>query len=150
MDVEDYYFPGQAEARRADMNGMFVRIEGTPFAEPRAKADVQRLMLADMEKHPDFILCSVKAEWDDEILKRIGIAFFVDTPLDVRLERIRERDLRRFGSQQDEFIGMVMKRGEMTSSETGRRLKFPVIKLDGCLSTQDNAARIIEYMNTGA
>ena len=150
MDVEDYYFPEQAEARRADMEGAFVRVEGSMFADPRAKEEVQRLMLADMEKHPEFILCSVKAEWDDDILKRISLAFFVDTPLAVRLERIRVRDLRRFGGGQDDFMRMVAGRGEMTASEAGKRLKCPVIELDGRLPAQENVARIIEYMNTGA
>lgn len=160
MDAEDYYFPHQAEARRKAMDGIASAEKGMPFAEARTAEDVRRAMLADMRKNPRFVLCGVKADWDGEIIARIGLAFFLNAPLDVRLERIAERDRRRFGERaapggdmyerQSDFRRMVVARGEMPQHTAAGKLKCSVITLDGRVPPAENTGIIAGYINTGA
>lgn len=161
MDVEDYYFPQQKESRKwaLENNGVIDtdHLEQLPFSNPRTKNEVQAAILENIRTHPRFIISGVTMNWSDEILSRIAIAFWVQTPLEERLKRIQAREEKRFGvrvldggdmfGQQMEFRKKVKNRDSKDVEECAMKLDCPVIVIDGTLSVTHNLENIIDKLN---
>lgn len=180
LDVEDLYFPEQRASRRnaleggGDSEGRFDS-EGKPgperrsdpmehsgalpFSRPHTKEEVQSGLLRELAANPRFILSGVTMNWPEEILAQIGIAFWVQAPLELRLRRIGEREEKRFGArvlpggdmyeQQKAFREMVAGRDPKTIEQTAARLHCPVYPLDGTLPVEENVARILAHLGQG-
>lgn len=147
MDSEDYYFPGQKAGR------LWLQEHGgaqpgeelpAPYAVSCTGADAA--MLRDMEIHPRFVLSCVHLHGNEQMIRRIEVAFCLDAPLETRLARIRHREEKRFGvralpggdlyPQQEAFRDKV-KRSALKPADTSC-LRCPVIRLDGTQSPEDN------------
>ncbi|WP_318066863.1 AAA family ATPase [Clostridium boliviensis] len=160
MDVEDYYFPEQRESRKwALENNSVINTEHSgklPFSNPRTKSEVQTAIMEDIKTHPRFIFSGVMLNWCDEILSRIDIAFWVQTPLEERLKRIQTREEKRFGArvldsgdmfaQQMEFLKVIKNRDSKVVEESAMKLSCPFIVIDGSLSVIHNLEKIIEII----
>lgn len=160
MDMEDYYFPEQRQSRRRALeNGDRIDAEnpgGLPFSAPRSREEVQAALIRDAQAHPDFVLSGVTPNWDDRLLARIDIAFWVQTPLAERLKRIQAREEKRFGarvreggdmfSQQQAILKMVEGRDLQSVSEWAEKLGCPVIDVDGTLPVAENLERMMGYL----
>lgn len=161
MDVEDYYFPQQRESRKWALEDNSVidndQLEELPFSNPRTKSEVQTAIMENIKTHPRFIISGVKMNWCDEILSRIDIAFWIQTPLEERIKRIQTREERRFGArvlddgdmhvQQMEFLEIVKNRDSKEVEECAMKLGCPVIVIDGTLSVMHNLEKIIDNIN---
>ena len=118
---------------------------------------MQTAILDDIHAHPEFILSGVTTNWNDEILSRIDLAFWVQAPLEERLKRIQAREEKRFGTrvlaggdmftQQMEFRELVKSRDVKSVEESVRKLRCPVIKIDGMLPVAENLEIVIDYLN---
>ena len=84
MDVEDYYFP------EAGPN---------PYAAPRSREEVETLMARDIRETPRFVVCSVRGDWGAGIVGGCALTVVLRAPLAVRMERIRQREVQRFGAR---------------------------------------------------
>lgn len=163
MDIEDYYFPQQREARRISLEGLAsLEAEQTgtiPFADSKTKEEVQNALLRDIETHSGFILSCVSMNWNAEILSHIEKAFWLQTPTEIRMQRIRLREETRFGErvmpggdmfhQQMEFRRMAESRNEQMLLGDAEKLICPVFKLDGELSVEENVRIVMEIIKAG-
>ena len=161
MDVEDYYFPVQRESRKwaLENNGVIdtEHLDELPFSNPRTKSEVQTAIMENIKTHPKFIISGVTMNWSNEILSRIDIGFWVQTPLEERLKRIQAREEKRFGArvlaggdmfvQQMEFRKVVENRDSKAVEECAMKLGCPVIVIDGTLSVTHNLEKIIDNLN---
>lgn len=152
MDVEDYYFPEQRKSRKWAMDNDNIIVTehsgSIPFSISRTKEEVQNALIKDMQIHHKFIISGVTMNWNEDILSRMDIAFWVQTPLEARLKRIKMREEKRFGErvlhggdmyiQQMEFREVVENRDPKTVDESAKRLQCPVIVLDGTISVEEN------------
>lgn len=157
IDVEDYYFPEQRESRRQALEQEVLDAAGDlgelPYSNPKSKEEVQAAILSDIKEHPKFILSGVNMNWCEEILSNIELAFWVKASLEKRLERIRQREEKRFGArvltggdmyeQQKEFRRVVADREENSLEECAAKLPCPVIVLDGTMPVEENIEIII-------
>ena len=161
IDVEDYYFPEQRKSRKWAMEHDEIMVTehlgDVPFSTPRTKEEVQDTLLKDMQSHQKFIISGVTMNWKEDILSRIDIAFWVQTPLEERLKRIKMREEKRFGervlpggdmyAQQIEFQKVVGNRDIKKIEESAQRLKCPIIVLDGTVSVEENLEKIIKHID---
>lgn len=128
-----------------------------PFSNSRLKREVQTAILDDIHVHHEFILSGVTMNWNDEILSHIDIAFLVQAPLEERLKRIQEREVKRFGTrvlaggdmftQQMEFREIVKSRDVKSVEECVRKLRCPVIVIDGTLPVAENLEIVLDNLN---
>jgi len=160
MDAEDYYFPEQKSSRQQALEGAenikTYHLGDVPFSVPRTKDEVQAAMLADMQAHPQFVLAGVTIRWRSEILERIGLVFWVQTPAEERVRRIQMREEFRFGDrvlpggdlyeQQYEFRKMAFERDIGAVEQSLQGLKCPVLRLDGTLPVEQNLKTILERL----
>lgn len=157
MDAEDYYFPSQKASRICALEKLPYLSDPSaplPFSQPCSAEAVQAALLADVLAHPRFVISAVTPKWCDEILSRLDIAFWLQTPLHTRLERIRRREENRFGArvlpggdmyeQQLAFRELVQSRDPEIIRMYASRLPCPVIRLDGTKSAAANVCKIIE------
>lgn len=161
IDVEDYYFPEQRKSREWAMDNDKIMVTeylgNIPFSIPRTKEKVQNALMKDIQLHQKFIISGVTMNWKEDILSRIDIAFWVQTPLEERLKRIKMREERRFGErvlpggdmymQQMDFRKVVENRDSKTIEESAKRLKCPIIVLDGTISVEENLEIIMKHIN---
>lgn len=138
MDIEDYHF------LKSDL----------PYSRSRSKNDCQALLLADIKKHPAFILTAVTGDFGSAICSYFDLAIYLTAPLEIRLERIRQRALAKHASrvqpagdmyaQQEEFLSFVAQRPLAKIKQWGESLACPVIHLDGTLDLKANVATLLE------
>ena len=157
MDVEHYFFPEQRESRRNALEGTADMTAGAlPFSAPRGKGQVEKALLDDIRLHPEFILCGVSLNWCEELLSEINTVFWLKTPRDIRINRIKNREEARWGARvaeggdmyesQLEFRRMAAGLSESKVSDSVAYLSCDVVALDGTLPPEDNIRIIKDYL----
>jgi adenylate kinase family enzyme len=142
MDIEDYYFlPSEI-----------------PYTRFRTQDECNTLMLADMEQHPNFILSAVIGNFGDEIVSRFGLAVLIDVPKEVRIARVKQRDITKFGErvlpggdmyeQQMQFYAKITARPEDYAEQWAKTLPCPVIRVDGTRDYRETAREIWGMRNS--
>lgn len=127
-DAEDYYFPGH--------------VPGTPYPEGNGETVVAEMLLADLRRHPHFIYDGVKADYGRaDIVQLFDLAVYLDTPKDVRMARVRQRDIARYGVQaeslQRPFWDLVQSRPQDAALRWLAGTGLPVLRLDGSRPTEE-------------
>ena len=139
MDVEDYYFP-EAEI---------------PYTVSRSREEVERMIIEDINKYKNYVLCSVNCNWNTNITDTFRLAVLLSAPLEIRMERIKQREVLRFGKRvleggdmyesQKRFHDFVTLR----SAEDVRRktsiLHCPVLEIDATLPVGEIVRSIYNY-----
>lgn len=140
IDVEDYYFPAEGA-----------------FDKPRSRDEVERLMLADIEKHGNFVLSAVCADFAS-IEKYYDLVVYLEAPKDIRMERIRQRSVDRFGERvlpggdlyesEESFFAFAAKRTPEKVENWLAELNCRVVRLDSAEGVSDLAAKIKNIRNS--
>lgn len=141
MDVEDYYF----------------KASPVPYANPRTKEEVQKLLLSDMNTHGNFVFSSVGGDMGAKINAKYNLIIYIKAPLDIRLERVKRRAYERFGDrvrrggdmyeQEQDFFNFVATRALDRVDAWVKTMECPVFYVDGCKSIVENVRLIIDYMD---
>jgi adenylate kinase family enzyme len=71
----------------------------TPYQELRPKADRLRLMREMFLPRADWVLSGGLDGWGDELIPLFDLVVFLQTPHDVRINRLREREATHFGER---------------------------------------------------
>lgn len=138
MDIEDYYFKESA----------------IPYADSRTREEVLALLLADIRKHRQFIISSVNCDFGDIINAMYDCIIYIKVPLEVRLNRIEQRGVNKFGNrvleggdmyeQEQEFYHFVASRTMEKTDIWLHSMKCPIICIDGTEPIAKNAKFILE------
>lgn len=158
MDVEDYYFPEQKAHRQWALDHAEVQETAQqPYSGERDQAEVEAALLRDMEAHPQFVLSCVRLNWSEALRSRIGMAFYLQAPLELRLARIRSREEKRFGARalpggdmyarQESFRALVSRRDPAMVEASIAELACPVIRLDGTKPPEENLAAMLSQLD---
>ena len=83
MDIEDYYF------KPSDI----------PYTNARSGGECEELMLADIEKYLSFVITSTTGDFGEIIPQYYALAVHISAPLDIRLERVKQRGIDKFGDR---------------------------------------------------
>lgn len=139
MDVEDYYFP------KSDV----------PYAVARTREEVERLMLADIKEHGDFVLSAVCADFA-AIEPFYKLIVYLEAPQNERMERIRQRSVDKFGSrvlpggdmyeQEESFFAFAAKRTPDKIEKWCEKIECPILRLDSTASTNSLVNHIVDTL----
>lgn len=142
IDSEDLYFPKS--------NPDYV------YASPRTGEEVQKLLLQEMKAHENFVFASVKGDYGDAVYSFFQYAVLIHVPRDIRLQRIKNRSLQKFGNrmlpggdlyeQEENFFRLVKSRPENTVEEWVKACSCPVIRVDGTKPVEENTDFIIKHI----
>lgn len=85
IDNEDLYFPKTDPAH--------------PYAVERTQDEVERLLLEEVHRDDHFVFAAVRGNYGEKVLPYYKAAVLVETPREIRLQRVRERSYRKFGER---------------------------------------------------
>lgn len=132
IDVEDYAF----------------RDSAVPYTESRPVSEMRKMIFRDIQKHGDFALSSVGGDMGEEINALYKTIVYIQVPLDVRMERVKQRAIDRFGNrvlsggdmyvQEQEFLNFVAVRTLERTDRWVQKAGLPVIYVDGTTPVADN------------
>ena len=141
MDAEDYYFPAGQD---------------NPYAVSRTREEALSLLRADVRRYPRFVYASVFGPRDEDIEVRCALAVVLRAPTDVRLRRVEERGIARFGDrvreggdmyeQERRFHAFAARRSEEDVEAHVSRLSCPTLRLDAARPIEENMGIILSEM----
>jgi adenylate kinase family enzyme len=139
-----------------DTDDYFWRPTHPPYRDKRAIADRLRLMRELFLDRGEWALSGSLDGWGDPLIPLFDLVVFVSVQTEVRLQRLREREARRFGAaavaaggwrhqELEEFIDWAARYDNDT--RVGRNLKrheawlaglpCPVVEVDGTCATRE-------------
>ena len=138
MDIEDYHFL-ESEI---------------PYTVARTREDCLRVMLADIEKYCSFVISAVIGDFGEEISSMYTLAVFISAPLEIRIERVKQRVYEQHGErireggdmyeQHLKFVDFVASRSLSIIEQWAETLVCPVIHVDGTKSISENTQIVVE------
>ncbi|MBR5858323.1 MAG: AAA family ATPase [Clostridia bacterium] len=69
------------------------------FTEKRPQAERIALMKADIDRHENVVISGALVGWGDELIPCFTLAIRLETPAELRIERLRKREHERFGKR---------------------------------------------------
>lgn len=155
---------GRALAERIDFhfidneNLYFSRLNtDEPYMNPKSRQDVERLLLEEVRKHPNFVFAAVKGDYGKEIIPLYDYVVVIDVPKSVRSQRVRNRSFQKFGNrmliggdlhnQEEAFFQMVESRQDDYVETWLQTIKCPIIRIDGTKPIEENVEHIIHAIN---
>lgn len=128
-----------------------------PYMNPKSRKDVERLLMEEVSKHPDFVFAAVKGDYGKEIISKYDYVVMIEVPKNARSQRVRNRSFQKFGnrmliggdlhSQEEAFFQMVESRQDDYIENWLQTVKCPVIRVDGTKPIEKNVDHIIHTIN---
>ena len=157
---------GRLGCAQLDTDGFYWLPTEPPYRESRQVAERLALLAAAMDGAvAGWVLSGSLDGWGDPLIPRFGQVVFLAAPTDLRLQRLAERERRRYGAAIEpggalhahhlDFMAYAAgyDTGVFTSTLTGRhlarhqawlaRLPCPVLRLDGARSTETLADAVL-------
>ncbi len=141
MDVENYYFTSS----------------DNPYASARTREEVEVLLLEDIRQNPSFVFSAVNGNMNHDINSRYDLVVYLEVPQEIRMKRIRQRAVDKFGDrvlpggdmyeQEEKFFEFAEKRSPDKIEAWLDTLKCRIIRLDGTKAVYDNVNTLIERIN---
>jgi shikimate kinase len=138
MDHEDYAFV------KSDI----------PYTVERSREECLRLMLADINEYGSFVLCAVTGDFCDEISSMYEFAVYLSALLEIRMERIKQRAVERYGDRVSEggdmyerqaaFLDFASKRPLDRIEQWAMTLTCPIMQVDTTKPVSENVELITE------
>jgi adenylate kinase family enzyme len=156
---------GRLGAELLDTDDYFWEPTEPPFQRPRPRAKRQQRLARDLDARPSWILSGSLCGWGDVFIPRFEDVVFLRVPTEVRLARLRERELAQFGEaalapggamheNHRTFLdwAAAYDEGDMTMRSLARHhewlegLPCPVLRLEGVLETRDAVERVLAWL----
>lgn len=154
-------------AAHLDTDDYFWESTEPPFQTPRPRGERQRLLARDLDAHAAWVLSGSLCGWGDVFIPRFERVVFLRVPTEVRLARLRERELARFGQAALAPGGAMHENhrafldwaaayddGDLTMRSLSRhrewleKLPCPVLRLEGVLAVEAQVERLVALLTT--
>ncbi|MGN0970694.1 MAG: hypothetical protein ACI4OY_01985 [Aristaeellaceae bacterium] len=109
-----------------------------------------------MAQQSRFMLTAVSGDFGPEGDRLYAGAVWLDAPLALRLARVRQRSLHQLGQrampggdlvgQEEAFLRFVASRSMDAAESWLRRLRCPVLRLDGTLPVTEAAEKVLRWL----
>ena len=143
IDIEDIYFPKD--------NPEYMYLNPRPFEE------VERILSNTISENNNFVLASVKGNFNKDIVSHFKYAVYIEAPKETRIKRVYERSYNKFGDRMLEggdlyekekaFFDFVKSKDENTVEIWLPSISCPIIRVDGTLPIDNNAELIAEKLS---
>ena len=136
-----------------------------PFTTPREVAERRRLLGANLNTHPRWVISGSLMVWGDPFIPLFDLVVFLYIPHEIRMARLRERELTRFGAEplapggrlhQHHLDFMSWAEKYDTAGDEQRSLFLhnrwlasltcPVLRIEGDLTLDERIARIADFV----
>jgi uridine kinase len=126
-----------------------------PFQAKEAPASRLTRILEDLSKHPAAVLAGSVMQWGADLEDSFSLVVFLTVPADLRVKRLRDREVQRFGRADPQFLkwaaqydsGELEGRSLSKHKEWLSRRRCTVLHIDGDVSTTDRLARVVHALD---
>ena len=142
IDNEDLYFP------KDDPDYL--------FAHQRTQEEVERLLLEEVQRDERFVFAAVKGNYGDAVLPYYKAAVLVEVPREIRLQRVQQRSLDKFGDRarpggdlyerEKWFFDHISARPEDYASRWLGTMNIPILQVDGTRPVGENLTVIEDWL----
>lgn len=142
IDNEDLYFPKDDPAYL--------------YSRERTQEEVEQLLLALVSSDDRFVFAAVRGNYGEAVLPYYDRAVLVEVPREIRLSRVQQRSLAKFGERalpggdlyesEKRFYDIIAARPEDYATRWLEGVDIPVLKVDGTRPVGENIAIIREWM----
>lgn len=142
IDNEDLYFPKNDPAYL--------------YAGERTQEEVERLLLAEVQRDKRFVFAAVRGNYGAEVLPYYEAALLLEVPRELRLQRVRQRSLDKFGDRalpggdlyerERWFYDHIAARPEDYATRWLDAVDIPVLRVDGTRPVGENVIRIRQWL----
>lgn len=125
-----------------------------PYKNPKSRTEVERLLMEEVLKHPNFVFAAIKGDYGKDIIPMYDFIVMIEVPQNIRFHRVRERSFQKFGSrmliggdlytQEEAFFQMVEARNDEYIESWLRTANCPIIRVDGTKPIEDNVEYIVQ------
>ena len=135
----------------------FVRTSANePYANPRTRDEVIRLLMEKVHEYPDFVFAAVRGDYGADIIQHYSFVIVVETPKDIRAQRVRSRSFEKFGARmqpggdlyesEEAFFRMAAQRDESHIENWLKTLSCPIIRVNGTKPVAENIEFILQKL----
>lgn len=89
-----------------DTDNYFWLPTNPPFVQSRPRDERIKLLKTDIQKYSKCVISGSLCGWGDSMIPCFDLVVFVDTPTNIRIERLKEREYTKFGER-------ICKNGDM-------------------------------------
>lgn len=137
-----------------------------PFQKQRSPEDRLNLLMSDLNKNPSWVLSGGAGVWNPAPPVDYSLVVFLYLSPDIRLERLRQRELQLYGKRiliggdmevdHKEFMRWTAGYDDGSAEGTNtlpchsaflQRVGSPILKLEGPMTTNDQIEQIIRKLN---
>ena len=125
-----------------------------PYTNAKSRIEVERLLMEEVSKHPDFVFSAVKGDYGKDIVPMYNYVVVIEVPQKICSQRVRNRSFQKFGSrmlmggdlysQEESFFQMVDSRQDDYIESWLQKVNCPIIRVDGTKPIDENVTRIIQ------
>ncbi len=145
-----------------DTDDYFWETTDPPYQIKRNRSDRLALMKNDITQHDKIVISGSLVDWGDELIPLFTLAIRVETDTAIRIDRIKKREQKRFGSRIEtggdmykhhlEFLdwaasydtGGLDMRSKAKHDDWEKQVQCPKILLDGSLPIETNFETILQ------
>jgi len=123
-----------------------------PFSESRTDEEAREYIISYIEKHKNVVLTATRGDLGDKINSLYDCVVYISAPVELRLSRIKNREVERFGARvlpggdmykkQNEFHEFVKTRTTEKIENWLKTISCKIIKLDGTKPVEYNVNKI--------
>lgn len=127
---------------------------GEPYKNPKSRADVEKLLVEEVGRYPNFVFAAVKGDYGKDMIPIYDYIVVMEVPKNIRSERVRNRSFQKFGermlkggdlyNQEEAFFKMVDSRENDFVENWLQTVNCPIIRVDGTKPIEDNVEYIIK------
>ena len=128
-----------------------------PYRNPKSRTEVERLLMEEVRKYPDFVFAAVKGDYGNDILQKYSYVVVMEVSPKIRAQRVRSRSFQKFGSRmlpggdlyhrEEAFFQLADSRRDDDIEKWLQKVSCPIIRVDGTKPIEDNVAYIIRAMD---
>jgi adenylate kinase family enzyme len=149
-----------------DTDDYFWQPTDPPYQQKRDLEERSRLLLADLEAHPRWVLSGSIGSWGDFAIPLFNLVIFLRIPTELRLERLARREYADFGDAilpggtmhqiYTEFMEWAARydtagleqRSLKTHEQWLDQLPCPILRLEGDMPVDERVRRTIQTINS--
>ena len=125
-----------------------------PYQRKEDPANRLRRILSDLEQVQSAVIAGSIMDWGDRLEDTLTQVVFLTVPAPIRLNRLYDREMQRFGSVDPEFIAWAeqYEEGQLPGRSLSRhrvwlaKRSCPILHLDGDLPTEDRVVRVMQML----
>jgi len=126
-----------------------------PFQTKRAPGERLESVLAEMQRHPRAVLAGSVVGWGAEVEDGFSLMVFLAVPTALRLARLEQRELERFGKVDAAFLewasqydeGRLPGRSRALHEEWLSGRSCPKLRIEGGVPVREGVLKVVEALS---